>query len=102
ADGEDRGDGADHRGLVRPDPIDRLGGDGLELVGLAEVLPRQLVMFRLRHPLLPNHILYLKSSGDIFSRISAHLSRDTLDRSGSRGSSICWRTLDASSTGFAT
>src|SRR5579885_758394 len=27
-----------------------------------------------------DHILYLKSSGDIFSRISDHLSRDTLAR----------------------
>ena len=48
------------------------------------------------------YILYLKSSGDIFSRISAHLSRETLERFCSFPSSICCSTLEASSTFLAT
>ena len=48
------------------------------------------------------YILYLKSSGDILSRISAHLSREMLERFVSTVSSMCWRMLDASSTFLAT
>jgi len=51
------------------------------------------------------YILYLKSSGDIFSRISAHFSFETLEifeTSGSFPSSGCWRMLEASRTALAT
>src|SRR5215813_2496875 len=49
-----------------------------------------------------DHILYLKSSGDIFSKISDHLSRETLDRFFSCVASDCCSTLEASRTFFAT
>src|SRR5262249_201970 len=65
-------------------PVHGLAGQRLELVRLAERLAADLdplgVLGHARESALP-YILYLKSSGDIFSRISAHLSREMLERS---------------------
>src|SRR5262249_27653942 len=98
---DDRG----HQAAVRRRPAHGLAGERLELVRLAKSLAADLdPLGVLRHApeLALPYILYLKSSGDIFSRISAHLSREVLERSWSFPSSLCCNTLEASRAFFAT
>ena len=115
----------DHSGdhfveVMLDEVLDRESG-GHELIGLLEILAayfgaiggchkKAAAPLSGRQPALHGasaarrHILYLKSSGDIFSRISDHLSRETPARfcSLESASADCWSSLDTSRTFLAT
>src|SRR5581483_1241022 len=93
------------RARVLARPLGDLAGQGDECVGLAQVLaPQPLGGFAHcgERSAGGRYILYLKSSGAIFSRISAQRSGETFERFCSLPSSPSCRKLDCSRTRFAT